>query len=303
MSRTLKWMGFGFLFSLTFLFFLYRTFPYGQLKGRFLTAAEQAFGGDFRLEVGELAPSWFTGVELIDVTFSKVDASGHSLWLKAEEVSVRVGLISLLTGSPSASFAAQLGEGDIEGDITVEDDLTVVEIDFDEVPLSSLMLFSSMSGLQLEGRLDGECAIEANPSNVKATKGSLSLQLIDWRIKEGSKLKLGPMGEMELEESYTLAKGNTSGIDISIDRGQVRVDRLRLQGGDLQIDVNGQIFLETKVENSRLTIKGSVGLSDKLQKLVPVALLGPSNPDDGSFPFEVSGRFAQLRTKLGKLSF
>lgn len=299
----LKWLGYLVLGCVAFLCFLYWTFPYDTLGTRLTTAVERQMGGGWKLGIGELEPYWLTGVQLHDVTLTRRGDEQPVPWFHASEMTVRVGVFSLLFGQPKAKFEAELAHGEISGAVQMEDEINRVWVELDDVDLRDYGFIRDASGLNMHGEMSGTIDVALNPQQLKSMDGRIDIALNEWRILKGSKIKLGPMGDMDLDEGYVLSKKEGSMIRMEIEGGKVDVRAIRLQGGDIGVDLTGQLFLEQKMANARVNLKGKATFSAKLADLLPEPLVGPPDPEDASYHLELTGRLNQMQKRLGKLSF
>lgn len=304
MKAPLKWIGYGLLGLFFFLLFLYKTFPYDQVKARLATTLEQQFGGAVQVTIGELRPHWFTGVRGYQAALLlRGDAKPVPL-LTINRMTARVGVVSLLGGNPSVTFSLELpGGGELDGTFQKKNDLQEFTCTIDQLGLKEFPAIEQITGLKMQGRLDGAVQLEVNLAQLAQSRGSVELQLGDWRILKDSELKLGAFGTMKLDDTVVVAKGSESHIDMDVGGGAVRVGSLQLKGGDIELELTGQIFLEQQTASSRLNLKGQVKFSEKMREKLPVEMLGPSDPDTGAWPVELSGRMDQMRRKIGNFSF
>lgn len=304
MKGPLKWIGYGLFGLFFFLLFLYKTFPYDQVKMRLATTLEQQFGGAVQVTIGDLRPHWFTGVRGYQAALLlRGDAKPVPL-LTITRMTARVGLLSLLGGNPSVAFSLELsGGGGLNGTFQKKNDLQAFACAIDQLGLKEFPAIAQITGLNMQGRLDGSIQLEVNPAQLAQSRGSVELQLGDWRILKDSELKLGAFGTMKLDDTIVLAKGSDSHIEMEVGGGALRVGSLQFKGGDIELELTGQIFLEPQMANSRLNLKGQVKFSDKMREKLPVEMLGPSDPDSGAWPVELSGRMDQMRRKIGTFSF
>lgn len=303
MNKSVKWIGMLVLGAFAFLAFLYWTFPYDVLKARVITTFERQLGGKWSVKIDELEPHWFSGVKLHDVQLlSRADTKAPPV-LQAKEATARIGLLATLFGSPQANFAVELEKGDIEGSIQRKEDQTTIELELDALDLQAFRFIEDVSGLKLAGRLDGNVNVQLNLRAIKQAAGKIELMLDNWKILKGSQLKLGALGAMDLDSEFILSKGKDSVIKITMERGTAKIDTFRMKGGDIELDLKGQFFLERQFARSRINLKGTVKFSDKMKQIFPVEMLGASDPDSGTYPVEISGRMAKLRKRIGKFSF
>lgn len=97
---------------LSFVFFLYLSFPYNLLKESLTLRVNQ--NASYRVKMGDLSPNLPLGVQVKDLS---LDMYGRSIELKHLEL--ELGVFSLLTGRVKVSFLAQdPDKGSLEGVVT-----------------------------------------------------------------------------------------------------------------------------------------------------------------------------------------
>lgn len=307
MTKPIKLLLYVGCFGLALLAFLYWTFPYEALKGRLITMAEQGLGGDLQVSIGAIDSHWITGVELHGLAITDQREKKPVTWLQVEDMSVHVGLLSLLTGRPQARFAMEFPEGEIDGRYVRHNGGQSVVVHCDEVGLAPFGLIPATTGLKLGGLLNGDVELSIDARQLKAAQGAIALAFQDWKILKGSQLKLGSLGTLNLSElnieSLLLSRSEDSGLELAIENGVATVNTLRLKGGDIEVDLTGKIFLEQPFANARVNLKGTVKFSEKMSQVFPVQMLGAANPDDGSYALELSGRVNALQKRIGSFRF
>ncbi|MBI2343237.1 MAG: type II secretion system protein GspN [Deltaproteobacteria bacterium] len=299
----MKWLIYGAVLCGSFLLFLYWTFPHEQLKERLIAMVQAQLGDEFQLRIASLDSHWVTGLELSDIELQHRVGDRMEPWLQADRATLRVGPMTLLFGQPRATFTVTVADGEIDGAVRKADDVVTMSAQFNALALDAIPMLQTVTGLRLRGAVDGTIQLESNLHQIKSARGTVSMTLDDWNILKESQLKLGGLGAVDLDEAFVLTEGKDSAIEIEINRGTMQVSALRLTGGDIELDLSGQIFFEQRFQNSRMNIKGGVAFSEKLKSLVPVAMFGPASPDTGRYPVELVGRVSHLRRKIGTFTF
>jgi type II secretion system protein N len=113
--RTLAWwrrcLGYVLLGIVSFIIFLYLTFPYAVVKEGLVGAvsdAMQQMGISARLNIGVLRPDWFTGVALENVTL--VNSRDTTAQVRFGVIKARLNVLPLLLGRISVSaYVTQSG--------------------------------------------------------------------------------------------------------------------------------------------------------------------------------------------------
>jgi type II secretion system protein N len=228
----------------------YFTFPYDRLRD-FLT--EKVANG-FTLEIGELSPSWVTGVALDDVNLTRAatEPDGKPVTLHLDTLTLRVAPLSLLAGTEnvSGSLAATLGEGEMHASVSNSEGTRQIEAELDAMDLHALGL-GAWWGLPIKGAASGtiDVTLDAEPNK---TAGNVELKVDGLRIGDGkSKIKVpGMMGGLTLSETHA----GTLDSKITIADGVATIERLSTDGTDLKAKGNGTVGLAPQVGRSRLDI-------------------------------------------------
>jgi type II secretion system protein N len=272
-----EYLGIGVLYALffavAFMFSAYLTFPYERLRDFILTKIEAASKGKpdaVQVDIGELSPSFLTGVVLHDVEVRKgtppeAATSGAAAGeapepsaLRFDEVAARVSLWSLLMRSPKVSFKAKVGEGELDGSFEQDGDAHEVEAELDAVDVAKLGLGSYL-GVPLKGRATGTLEL-ALPAEANKARGDLQLKIAGLRIGDGkTKVSLPPM-----KSGMTLEEIDAGSLDLAIKaaNGSADIERFATDGKDLKIRGEGQIRLATPLRRSRPDVQLQLKLSD-----------------------------------------
>jgi len=296
-SKLVRFIAFIALFFVSFLLFLYWNFPYEVLKDRIVDAIEGQAGGNVIVEVGDLEPYWFTGVEMSELTITEPGTDQAAPFVNFKRVRARASLFSLVFGRPSISFSIQLGGGEISGVVKQSEDMLSIDADLDKVDLGNLRIIAARSGLSITSRIDGEISLRIDRQRSVRSTGKISLAISEFKIA-ASELKLGEMA-MPLPD-LVLSKGRDSQIKLDVGKGTINLENFKLAGGDLKIDLKGKVFLSQKAENYRFNLNGSFSASKKLADALPfIFIIEQQKLEDGSYPLTVSGRFAKPSIKIG----
>jgi type II secretion system protein N len=274
-----EYLGIGVLYALffavAFMFSAYLTFPYERLRDFILTKIEAASKGKpdaMQVDIGELTPSFLTGVVLHDVEVRKgtppeapAPASGAAAGeapepsaLRFDEVTARVSLWSLLMRSPKVSFKARVGEGELDGSFKQDGEAHEMEAELDAVDVAKLGLGSYL-GVPLKGRATGTLEL-ALPAEANKATGDLQLKIAGLRVGDGkTKVSLPPM-----KSGMTLEEIDAGSLDLAIKaaNGSADIERFATDGKDLKIRGEGQIRLANPLRRSRPDVQLQLKLSD-----------------------------------------
>ncbi len=286
------------LFVVSFFIFLYWSFPYDVLRERLVTTIEQQIGGGIEVTMSNFGPYWFTGVDIRGLTINGLDASGKMAPLiECERATGRLSLFSLLFGRPHLSFDVVMGKGEIEGVVVRSDDALSIDADLDHVDLGHIKLIAARTGLQLSSRIDGEVRLRIDRQNPKNSTGKISIDVAEL-TSGASELKLSGAA-LPLPE-FVIAHDKAAKIKMDMGKGIVTVESFRFQGGDIDLDLKGKIFLTTKVENYGLSLNGTFSVSKKLTDALPfLFIIEQQKQPDGNYPLSITGRLIKPLPKIG----
>jgi type II secretion system protein N len=300
MPKTARYIAYFFLFVVSFVVFLYLNLPYDAIKERIIGMIEKETGGKYFVLVEELSPYWFTGVELKGLSLSDASGDDRTELISLQRIRSRVSFFSLLFGSPSVSFDVSVGKGGIFGKVGQSADFFDLNLKFDDLDLKNLKIIGSKIGVEIASRIDGSIKMKIDKRNPIRSEGSVSLDLDNINIAE-TELKLGEM-TMPIP-TLVLSKNKGSEIKADVDKGTINVKNFKLAEGDLQLDLNGKIFLSNNVSNYRFNLNGSFKVSENLEKALPfLFIVDKQKNEDGSFPLSITGRMAKPSIKIGSFT-
>jgi type II secretion system protein N len=311
-----KWLqlaGYNGFFWACFWLFAYWSFPYQRLAA-FITDKVNESGSGYTLEIGGLSPYWLSGVELEQVQIRKTAAEAlatpagetpkPSQAIQIETAQARIGLFSLLLGTRSVNFSAELGSGTIDGKYTEGGEDKKVVAELDGVDLAKFALLESLVSLPMKGVLKGEFDLTLGKVPTQ-TQGSVKLGIDKLVIGDGkAKLKLGSMGGLTIDP----IDAGAVDVDIDVKDGVGVVRKLAAAGSDLKLNGTGDVRFAQPLARSRLNVMLKLNLTDAYKnksnrtKAMFMMLDSGGSPQvaaakthDGGFQFRISGPFTAVR--------
>lgn len=276
-------------FILTFLVFLYLSFPSESFKQRIIYEVEARTPFDLNIKSLNIYPIF--SFKFQDVKLSRA----KSLYLSIDDLSVSPSLFYLILKKVSLPFKAHLYGGEAKGRLIyssktgqlIKASGTISGINLKGVPAVSIALRDANSSIQ--GIVEGNFSIEFDPQ----PKGQVVLDAKDLSVKnirliEG--LTLPDFGRLE------------SSFRSHIENGMTKVDEWKLKGNGIDLTLFGTIPLLWKISNQgaidldmRLrTNRGSRGVLGFLS-----AFLLPES--DGSLRGKIVGTFSSPRLVKGTI--
>jgi type II secretion system protein N len=318
----------GFKFAAYFVFFdvcfvvaAIAMFPLQGLRPLVVDQAEKALGKgkqgrngvDPVVTIGELSMSGL-GVKATRVQVQLPNTEPEpgptvdldSVWLSAS-------LQSLVSSTKTVQLEAELYEGDVEAEVSVDDKLNIVaaRIEVDDVRLGRVGAIIGALGAPVEGTVTADVDVELGAAAEKDAKGTVAVRIADLSVGPGS-LKVVP-GGFELAEAITLG---TLVVKAPIDKGQGMVEGRFEGAADIEAELTGTIGLRAKLPTSRVDVDGwfrpTSGFLDKNPKVKSAIELGeklslPGAPSlskakdgEGRYHFEARGALQAMKPQLSR---
>ena len=273
MKKIISIFGLVGLFLLSFVVFLYLTFPYEVLKETLSVELSGKTG--FNIQIGELNPRLPLGIQAIEV---HIDHKDGAKGLHFNKVIADVSILSLFVGSISTELELDSGGGqlDLETDISISDLIAGtpfpndVTLEAQRFPIDDLISFAlnnaddgsnTMVGLLknigLSAKLEGTAAIDLNKSNPTQSSGAINLKFNDALL-----ILSNPMVGLE-DQEFKKAE-----IRAKVESGRVVIDKTsQFISNDLDIGLGGRVDLKSNLAQSQLNVEASIKLGGEIQKV------------------------------------
>ena len=304
MSKPLQYVCYAILFVVSFLFFVYLTFPFNIIKESVVMKLNKATG--LNIAVYDLSPSLLLGVEAQgvslktptgqEVKFSVVEVSLSTLHLfigrlrcvlevqdaqeNPLEVAAGFGLFSLIADATS-------GKPPLPDKITVKasnyglNDLTAYALSFYAGKASTNpLIVPLLEQMEVRGSLNVDIKLALNLEDPTASDGSLDLNIGEFVLAMNAP-------DFTIDDQIfekALIKANLSGGSLKIQEDS------EFSSQDISVQISGNLDLKTPLPSSvmnlsiPLQIKGA--LKDQFGFLIDAMLKGTS---DGNIPLQVRG--------------
>lgn len=297
MPKGLKILAYILTGLISFVLFLYLTFPFDVLKDRMLADVEKRLKGQYEINVGSISPRLLLGVTLKSVQVMERGEGGLLPVIEAERIKLKTSLFSVIFGNPKIKFDVKSGKGRMIGEINNEKNKTLVDVEIESFDLGKIPIIARKTGLQFKSKIDAEIKLDLNPSQILRSSGSL--KIIPNKISVlASKLKAGAMGEIDIPP-MVIGAGDSL-ISAELKRGAIKVGSLKLEEGDLNLNLGGSIYLSSSVKNFRLNLRGDFDFSEKVGQALPfLFIIEKQKNEAGKYPLTIAGRLAKPQIKIG----
>lgn len=136
-KRILRWIGYPLLALLVFSFTLQLTFPYERVKDKIVEALSEKYD----VQIASAEPTFLPGGMVLESILLKsrpTEPDEQPTIVLIDRLRVDVGLLALLIGRASIDLVADMGDGSIEGNVTVSRSDLAVEFSTEDLPLESI---------------------------------------------------------------------------------------------------------------------------------------------------------------------
>ena len=286
----LRFIGYVLLFVVSFVFFLYWMFPYEILKDRMITEIERQMGESVEVSIEEMEPYLFTGVEIKKLEIKLHEGETVYPVIKLDKLQVRIAILSALFGSPRINLLANLGKGKIAGTVSQSGSVLDFFIKLDGVDLAAIRLLSAKMGISISSRIDGDIRMKLDQQRITRSSGKINLGFRAFDLHESELIPT----------KISLAKGRDAKFLATLGKGVLSLQSFKLAGGDLNLDLQGKVFLSAEPANSRLNLSGSFATTKQLEKALPfLFIIEKQKGADGKYPLSFTGRFSKPIIKVG----
>ena len=216
-----------------------------------------------------------------------------------DTVRLNIGIIGAMLQHPTYKFSIDAFEGNVEGTIKVSEKEAHYDIEGVGLSLGAVQgLQNAVSGLPVEGKLEGKFELDAPGRLVSTADGSLDLNIDGASIGDGKALLIIATDPF-LAQGVTMPRIRIGKVQVNvvIEKGRARLETVKAHSADVDITVEGSIDLRDPLPLSLLHLYVRFKLSDELIKKEPTlglvtTSLAAGKRTDGYFGAQVTGSLA-----------
>ena len=279
-NKTSKYIATIVLFLLFLTLFLYISFPTDALKKRI--AAEIENNSSFKAEIGDLDVLPFVVMNLKNLKLSKQE---DNVDIIIDKLKISPSLISLMLDSNKIPFKAEIGKGEVDGNIVYSkstNSISSFSAELDNVDSKIVNKFFKNKNRipKFDGEVSGEIDIEFVRDGVEDLNGEFNLYSDNFSL---SNLKV---------EGFTIPKyqGLKAALEGKIEKNTTRLNKLQLENNDFNFLLNGTMPLPWKMKRGMLDLSVNLVLNSSEAKMGFLQAF-MNKGSDGSLSAKIGGTF------------
>ena len=259
------------------------TFPSEAAKTFLVTQVDALSGGQYALRMEDVSPWWGTGLTLENAQVlmrdapkprrrprkgqdqapeAEPEADPYRLLVELTEVSARIKpFTTLFTRAPTFSLAANLYDGDVEGVVSQSGAVTLVDVLGTDINLERVPVDGETLKAKLAGALRARIDLVVDAEDAKNTTGKVRFEVDGLRMSEASLMGF-TLGEANFSEAV---------LALNVEQGRAKVKKGSFVSDLVQLQIDGEVQLQSPVGRSRLRLDFNVKLAEELDKLARLA--------------------------------
>ncbi len=297
MKKSTSWLWHGIIGIVSFLIFLFLFLPLESVVGHYIVSLPQYTKGkgDFTILTSDLEASMLSGVRFKDFRLLQ----GPKLLLEMPELEANVSFLKLLSGQVDLEIAGELAGGKIEGELIIADNsslqLQLTQVNVMQVPAIKTALMFTGVELEIKCLVSGDVDFSWG-RDARERDGAVKLSVQDFKIPV---LNLKSFG-LKAENIILSDEKSPMIIDGTLDGGQIILEKFKIPGPDLSIDMSGRARLGAKNDISQMNIRGSLKMGEEMVKKVPlVSMLDSQKDAEGAIAITLQGNLEKPRFLIG----
>lgn len=232
---------YGLIFALIYVICIYLTFPWNSVKEQILQQARKQTGKNIDAE--SLEPSWLTGFVVRNVSISMGEDKPP---LTFDWVSIRARLIDFVFGGTGGTVTLPLGRGEARVQVSDQNKKITSSATVDDVELAMVPAIQAGTGMLVSGIANLNADVELHLNEVNKSAGLIELTIDELELLKGSKVGKFPL-------PFGLTLGNIDWT-VPIEAGKVLFRHQKVEGSDVEVDIDGDITLSQQLDRSRLNL-------------------------------------------------
>lgn len=285
-NAVIRYLVYTFFFLICLTFFTVKGFPLHLIQGQLEREVERRLG--MRMTTGKMEVLFPNGVEASNLRLMQEGKEGRpGLAILVTQARARLSLLGLISGNKDVSFSAELLNGKVEGDISINENRQKIDARLSSLDLGRLPIWQELIGLPLAGKITGKIDLTLVPADMKASQGTIELALEQGALGEGSIRGL---------TTPPISLGKTQ-ANLEITKGKAEIRSFQVRSDDIEASLEGYFWIKQRLEQAsahcQLRFKPSAAFLDKNTKFKDIISLSGMNrakDNEGYFAYSVYGR-------------
>ena len=190
------------------------------------------------------------------------EADPYRLLVELTEVSARIKpFTTLLSRAPTFSLAANLYEGDVAGVVSQSGAVTNIDVLGTDINLERMPVDGETLKAKLAGALRARINLVVDAEDAKNTTGKVRFEVDGLRMSEASLMGF-TLGEANFSEAV---------LSLNVEQGRAKVKKGSFVSDLVQLQIDGEVQLQSPLGRSRLRLDFNVKLAEELDKLARLA--------------------------------
>ena len=311
-KRVLRWLGYVFLALFVFSFTLQLTFPYERVKDKLIEVLSEKYD----VQIASAEPTFLPGGMVLESILLKsrpTQPDEEPTIILLDRLRVDVGLFALLLGRASIDLVADMGDGSVDGNVTVSRSDLAVEFSTEDLPLESIPGLREALGLPMVGGLDAEVELSLPEQRWDLAEGTFKLScpgcvIGDGKTKMKAKQRPGRRTSFFASEGLTVPALNLGDLNgkIVIGDGRAVIETFGAKSDDGDLAIHGTIELAAQLAESKFTQACTkFRLSDALKQRDPAFgnvpnVMGAPLDAEGFSNLTMTGKLGEFRWLAAK---
>lgn len=311
-KRVLRWLGYVLLALFVFSFTLQLTFPYERVKDKLVEVLSEKY----EVQIASVEPTFLPGGMILESILLKsrpTQPDEEPTLILLDRLRVDVGLFALLLGRASIDLVADMGDGSVDGNVTVSRSDLAVEFSTEDLPLESIPGLREALGLPMVGGLDAEIELSLPERRWDLAEGTFSLAcpgcvIGDGKTKMKAKARPGRRASFFASEGLTVPALNLGDLTgkIVVGDGRAVIETFAAKSDDGDLAIHGSIELAAQLAESKFTQACTkFRLSDALKQRDPAFgnvpnVMGAPIDAEGFSNLTMTGKLGEFRWLAAK---
>ena len=239
--------------------FIYYLFPSDAVK-KYIAFNLNKANPELNITIDNIKPVFPPGLRLYNVSLYRLS----NLLLKAKQIKITPGFLSLFRPKTTFFFKAEAYEGILEGRADIMANKLMINADLSGVRTKDMSVVQNLANRKISGMLSGKVRYSGNREFAGTVNAKLTLLNCEVEL-------LTPVFNLESFSFESIA------ADVTINNRKIQINECIIKGNQADGEISGSVNLKNPLGKSFLNLTGTIKphhlLIENLQKSFPVKSL------------------------------